>query len=226
MSAPLLRELFDGLPLHLQRQAFTHASWSTKRGETYDRLAFLGDSVLGLAVSSHLYPRLQAESFGAGELTKIRARAVAGEACRAVAVRLGLGEQMLAEAPRELREGAREIVATKRTLSSLIEAVIGACYLEVGYERTAAAVIEAFAPEIDHALANSGDSKSTLQELLARHGDVVTYELLSAAGPDHRREFTVAAVIKEAVLGQGSGFSKKVAEQRAADAALAKLKGA
>ena len=85
----LLNELLDELPEELARQVFTHASWTERRSDSYARLAFLGDSVLGLAVTTHLYPRLEAERFGAGRLTKIRAQAVSGRSCRAVAERLG-----------------------------------------------------------------------------------------------------------------------------------------
>src|SRR5436309_12500829 len=70
----LLRKLLEELPPELERQVFTHSSWSERRSDSYDRLAFLGDSVLALAVTAHLYPRLEAERFGAGRLTKIRAR--------------------------------------------------------------------------------------------------------------------------------------------------------
>ena len=83
----LLADLLDELPEDLVRQVFTHASWSQRRSDSYARLAFLGDSVLALAVTAYLYPRLEAERFGAGRLTKIRAQAVSGVSCRAVAVR-------------------------------------------------------------------------------------------------------------------------------------------
>ena len=83
----LLNELLEELPTELERQVFTHASWSERASDSYTRLAFLGDSVLALAVTTHLYPRLEAERFGAGRLTKIRAQAVSGAACRVVAER-------------------------------------------------------------------------------------------------------------------------------------------
>src|SRR6266478_3706431 len=95
----LLAELLEELPDDLERQVFTHASWSERRGDSYARLAFLGDSVLALAVTTHLYPRLEAERFGAGRLTKIRAQAVSGRSCRAVAERLGVPERLRANAP-------------------------------------------------------------------------------------------------------------------------------
>jgi ribonuclease-3 len=82
----LLGELLAELPEDLARQVFTHASWSERRGDSYARLAFLGDSVLALAVTTHLYPRLEAERFGAGRLTKIRPSGCARlrrSACRA-----------------------------------------------------------------------------------------------------------------------------------------------
>src|SRR3954464_12529273 len=86
----MLQDLLAALPSDLARQAVTHASWVERRAESYERLAFLGDSVLALAVTTHLWPRLGADEYGAGPLTKIRAQAVSGRSCRAVAERLGL----------------------------------------------------------------------------------------------------------------------------------------
>src|SRR3979411_1709554 len=146
-----LSELLDELPEELGRQVFTHASWSERRSDSYARLAFLGDSVLGLAVTASLYPRLEAERYGAGRLTKIRAQAVSGVSCRAVAERLALPERLRAAAPAGVRESAVALVETERVLASVIEAVIGACYLHAGYERTAEAVVEAFEREIKRA---------------------------------------------------------------------------
>src|ERR1700757_1322550 len=163
----LLNELLEELPEDLARQVFTHASWSERPSDSYARLAFLGDSVLGLSVTTHLYPRLEAERFGAGRLTKIRAQAVSGPSCRAVAERLAVPERLRAAAPQSVQESAAALGATERVLASVIEAVIGACYLHVGYQRTAEAVVEAFAPEIELALENPVDFKSTLQEILA-----------------------------------------------------------
>ncbi len=103
----LLGALLEELPEELARQVFTHASWSERRSDSYARLAFLGDSVLALAVTTHLYPRLEAERFGAGRLTKIRAQAVSGVSCRAVAERLALPERLRAAAPAGVRGAAR-----------------------------------------------------------------------------------------------------------------------
>ncbi len=219
----LLADLLEELPEDLARQVFTHASWSERRSDSYTRLAFLGDSVLALAVTTHLYPRLEAERFGAGRLTKIRAQAVSGASCRAVAERLGLPERLRAAAPPGGRASAAALVGTERVLASVIEAVIGACYLQSGYERTAEAVVEAFGPEIEEALENPVDFKSALQELLARRGAEVSYEVTGEEGPPHERTYAVAAHVDGRELGTGRGRSKKHAEQEAARVAVESL---
>jgi ribonuclease-3 len=219
----LLGELLDELPEDLARQVFTHASWSERSSDSYTRLAFLGDSVLGLAVTAYLYPRLEAERFGAGRLTKIRAQAVSGVSCRAVAERLEIPARLRAAAPAGVRERTAALVETERVLASVIEAVIGACYLQSGYERTAEAVVEAFVPEIEGALEHPADFKSALQELLARRGSEVSYEVASEEGPPHERTYAVVARVDGREIGAGSGRSKKHAEQEAARVAVDKL---
>jgi len=218
----LLGELLDELPEDLARQVFTHASWSERRRDSYARLAFLGDSVLALAVTTHLYPRLEAERFGAGRLTKIRAQAVSGVSCRAVAERLGLPARLREAAPAGV-QGTAALVETERVLASVIEAVIGACYLNAGYERTAEAVVEAFGPEIEQALEHPVDFKSALQELLARRGEEVAYVVTGEQGPPHERTYTVAARLAGRELGSGRGRSKKHAEQEAARETVERL---
>jgi ribonuclease-3 len=205
---------------------FTHASWTERRSDSYERLAFLGDSVLGLAVTDYLYPRFEAERFGAGRLTKLRAQTVSGRSCKAVAERLGLPERLLAAAPQSTSPTARALVGTERVLASVMEAVIGACYLTYGFERTAAAVVEAFEPQVQEALDHPGDSKSTLQELLARRGALVEYMVVSEVGPPHDRTFEVVAMVEGDEIGRGSGRSKKDAEQAAATLALEGLEEA
>src|SRR6201989_945890 len=95
----MLGDMLGRLEPQLQRSVFTHSSWTMRRSEAYERLAFLGDSVLGLAVTTHLFPRLDAERFGPGRLTKIRAQAVSGRSCRTVAERLGVPARLSAGAP-------------------------------------------------------------------------------------------------------------------------------
>jgi ribonuclease-3 len=222
-SVARLHELLEQLTPELAAPVFTHSSWTHRRADSYERLAFLGDSVLGLAVTTHLYPRLEAERFGAGRLTKIRAQVVSGRSCREVADRLGVPERLRTAAPESARTSAEALVSTERVLASVIEAVIGACYLEYGYERTAEAVVEAFTPEIEEALEHSVDFKSALQERLARRGVLVTYHVIDEQGPPHDRRFSISAMIDGVEVGRGTGRSKKDAEQEAAHEALEAL---
>src|SRR3954447_26468454 len=226
--------MLERLPDDLARQAVTHSSWTDRRSDSYERLAFLGDSVLGLAITTHLYPRLEPEAhcaprlerdaYGAGRLTKVRAQAVSGRSCRDVAERLGIPERLRTAAPDEFAGPAMEqLTRTERVLASVIEAVIGACYLEFGYDEVADAVVEAFQPEIERALAYPADFKSSLQERLARRGAVVTYEVAAEEGPPHERTFEIAAMVEGEALARGTGRSKKDAEQAAAEAALESL---
>jgi ribonuclease-3 len=222
-SVVQLHELLEGLPPELARPVFTHASWTTHRADSYERLAFLGDSVLGLAITTHLYPRLEAERFGAGRLTKIRAQAVSGRSCRAVAERLAVPERLGAAAPPAATGSVPALVGTERVLASVIEAVIGACFLHYGYDRTAQAVVEAFAPEMKDALEHPVDFKSALQERLARRGELVSYDVVEEQGPPHDRVFEIRATVEGKELARGTGRSKKDAEQEAAQAALEAL---
>jgi ribonuclease III len=186
-------------------------------------LAFLGDSVLALALTAHLYPRLDAKRFGAGELTKVRAQAVSGRSCREVAIRLGIPERLRSAAPAGSPTAAEALIATERVLASVIEAVIGACYLHYGYEDTAAAVVDAFTPELERALESPADFKSALQEHLAQRGEVVSYEVVDERGPPHDRTFRISAKVAGVEVGRGVGRSKKDAEQEAARVALGAL---
>jgi ribonuclease-3 len=187
------------------------------RQESYDRLAFLGDSVLGLAISSYLFPRFP--NAGAGRLTKLRAQAVSRGACAEVARDLGLPERLRSTAGDGGRS-ADELVDSDRVLASVCEAVIGAVYLEYGYDRTAPAVVEAFEGQVEEALESPDDFKSLLQEKLARRGDVVEYVIVAEEGPPHDRRFQSVAQVEGEEIGRGAGKSKKSAEQSAALAAL------
>jgi ribonuclease III len=214
-----LAELLDALPEDLRRQAFTHASWVEHRSEAYERLAFLGDVVLSLAVSDHLFPRF--ERYGAGRLTKVRAQAVSGSSCARVARELGVPEELLATAPKgSTGRSADMLVESERVLASVCEAIIGASYLAFGIERTAPAVVASFAEEIEDALENPVDYKSVLQERLARRAELVAYKTVSEEGPAHDRSFVAVAEVAGEELGRGEGKTKKAAEQEAALHAL------
>lgn len=182
--------------------------------QSYDRLAFLGDVVLSVAVSTHIYPRFP--EYGAGELTKLRAQAVSRQACAAVAVGIGVPERLRAATPDGLGHSAQTLLASDRILASVCESAIGAAYLHNGFERTSEAVVEAFAGQIEEALSSPVDFKSLLQERLARDARIVSYEIEREEGPPHRRSFTAAAMVEDEVLGRGEGNTKKAAEQEAA----------
>jgi len=219
-----LAELLDQLPEELSAQAFTHASWVDQRARSYERLAFIGDAVLSLAVSTDLYPRF--ESYGAGRLTKVRAQAVSGASCARVALGIGVPERLCQAAPEGEGRSAGMLLASERVLASICEAVIGAAYLAFGFERTAAAVVRSFQGEVEDSLEHPVDYKSVLQERLARRAEVVSYRIASEQGPAHERSFVAVAEVAGREVGRGEGKTKKGAEQEAALQALDALDGA
>ena len=218
-----LRALLDQLPDDLRRQALTHSSWVDHRADSYGRLAFLGDGVLGLALGEYLfrsYPRADI-----GRLTKMHGQAVSGRACAEVAIDLGIPDLLGEVAPEKLEGGidVDALLASERALASVCEAVIGASYLHHGFEVTAAATVAAFAKELEIASERLLDFKSALQERLARSGSRVRYEVTGESGPPHDRVFVVRASVNGEPVGEGSGRSKKAAEQAAAEQALQAL---
>ncbi|MGE4427640.1 MAG: ribonuclease III family protein [Solirubrobacteraceae bacterium] len=219
----LLRELLDAVPPSVRRRTVTHASWATRRAESYERLAFVGDGVLGLAVATHLYRTLEEDRFGAGRLTVARAGTVGHGQCRAVAEALGLPQLAHELAPPKAQGQVAHVVRTERALAEMCEAVIGAAYLEFGYERTAPAVIEAFGAQLGEAIDKPGDHKSRLQEHLFAQGRTVVYRVVDELGEPHDRTFVVEATVEGDTVGSGRGRSKKLAEQEAAREALTAL---
>jgi ribonuclease-3 len=220
-----LAALIEELPEDLRRQALTHSSWTERRIDSFERLAFLGDSVLGLAVATHVFESF--ENLAAGGLTKVHNQAVSGVSCADVGLQLGVPEMLRANEPDDVVAAipAEILLEGGRPLPEATEALIGACYVAFGFEPTAEAVAEAFEPRIELASETRMDFKSALQELLARRGARVTYEVIAATGPPHRRTFEVAAVVDSERVGTGTGRSKKGAEQLAAKEALAHLGG-
>lgn len=218
-----LAELFADAPEELHRQALSHSSWVETRTSSYGRLAFLGDSVLGLSVAALLFT--EHPDADIGELTKILNQAVSGRACAEVARELELPEMLAERAPKE-GEGlpVETLLASERTLASVCEAVIGACYLAHGFERSSEAVVEAFKEEVEQATRERLDFKSELQERLARDGETVSYEVANEVGPPHDRRYEIRATVDGDEIGSGSGRSKKEAEQAAAHRALEKLR--
>jgi ribonuclease III len=216
-----LAELVGQLPEELRHRALTHSSWA-EESESYGRLAYLGDSVLALAVAAELYERFP--QIDAGGLTKIHNHAVSGASCAEVGRELGVPEMLEAAEP-EVEEAipAEALLAGSRPLPEATEALIGACFVAFGFERTARAVAAAFATQIEYAKEGRVDAKSALQELLARRKARVSYAVIAESGPAHRRTFEVEAIVDAEPVGRGAGRSKKAAEQMAAEQALQRL---
>jgi ribonuclease III len=203
---------------------FSHSSWVAEREQSYERLEFLGDSVLSLSIANHLYQRFPERP--EGDLARFRANVVSRPGCAAAARGLGLGGLLEAEAAEigsEAAATAPMLAASDTVLAELVEAAIGACFLAYGFEAVAPAVVSAFAERVEYVLEEHVDHKTVLQEELARQGWSVTYLLVDAIGPDHDRLFTTAAVVDGRELGRGSGASKKASEQEAAREALRAL---
>jgi ribonuclease-3 len=215
--------LVGELDPQVRRQALTHSSWTERRLRAWGRLAFLGDSVLGLAVAEELYTRFPRSDIG--RLTKIHGQVVSGRACAEIAVVLGVPEMLEEARPAGFEGGisVAELVSSERAMASIVEALIGACYLELGIERTSAALLEAFEPQMELAAGTLLDFKSAFQEQLARRGLIVSYETVDESGPPHDRIFRVEARVDGDVLGTGTGSSKKAAEQAAAAQALGEV---
>ena len=216
-----LLALIQALPRKRLRHAFTHASWAPSRSDSYERLEFLGDSVLGLAIAEELYDRFPNEA--EGRLAKIRAHVVSRQSCALVGKRMGLGELFASNAGTVDPDELRRLAANRNVLAALVEACLGALYLQHGFEPIRTPIVEAFQERIDYALEGHVDYKTELQEELARRGLSVAYTVLSVDGPPHDRSFTCAASIDGEVLGTGQGASKKAAEQFAAREALERL---
>jgi ribonuclease-3 len=220
VSEETLAELIAELPEDLRRQALTHSSWTEVRAESYERFAYLGDGVLALAVARALIDHFP--EVDAGGLTKIHNQAVSGVSCAAVGRELGVPEMLRDNEPEEMPVGipAEVLLSGERPLPEATEALIGACFLAFGFERTAVAVSGAFEHRVEHAAETRIDFKSALQEMLARRRLRVSYEVTGESGPPHRRKFEVAAVVDSEQVGEGEGRSKKAAEQAAAEQAL------
>ena len=208
----------------LLHTALVHTSYANEaqgRVAHNERLEFLGDAVLELASSTYLYthfPRLPE-----GELTKTRASIVCSAALAKIAARLGLGEYLLLGHGEEMSGGR----ARTTNLEDAFEAVLGAIYLDQGWETARDYALRQLAPEFDQVRhgENLQDYKTLLQELVQKTpGSTIAYELLEATGPDHAKHYRYAVVIDGKTCGEGEGSSKKEAEQQAARMALAMQK--
>jgi ribonuclease III len=213
-----LERLIDALPAERLDPVFTHSSWAPDRASSYERLEFLGDSVLELAVARALFERFP--DFSEGRLAKIRSHVVSRASCAVVASELDLGGR-LAERAGDISAEERDRLARNRNvLAALLEAALAALFLEHGFEPVQGAIVEAFDDRIEYAATGHVDHKTELQEALARRGQQVSYSVVQVEGPPHDRHFTCAASIDGEQVGLGTGRSKKAAEQEAARQAL------
>jgi ribonuclease III len=216
-----LEDLIAALPPERAAAAFTHTSWAEERANSYERLEFLGDSVLELALAHELYERFP--DFDEGQMAKIRSHVVSRASCAVVARELALDQRLIATATPAAGAELARLAGNRNVLAAVLEAALAALYLEHGFEAIAPSIVAAFESRIQFALTNQVDHKTELQETLARSGRSVSYALLNAEGPPHNRVFTSAAVIDGEEAGVGRGSSKKAAEQNAAKEALARL---
>ena len=200
---------------------YTHASWAADRSASYERLEFLGDSVLELAIARELYERYP--DFTEGRLAKIRSHVVSRASCAVVSRQLDLGKELVARGTEIPEDELDRLSRNRNVLAALLEAALAALFLEHGFEPVEQPIVQAFAGRIEYALTSHVDYKTELQEALARRGQAVSYSVLEVDGPPHDRRFTCAAVLDGEQLGVGSGESKKAAEQEAAKETLAKL---
>jgi ribonuclease III len=200
---------------------YTHASWAADRSESYERLEFLGDSVLELAIARELFERYP--DFSEGRLAKIRSHVVSRASCAVVARQLELGQKLSERGADIPEEELQRLSHNRNVLAALLEAALAALFLEHGFEPIEQPIVAAFSGRIEYAKTSHVDYKTELQEALARRGQSVNYAVLEVEGPPHNRRFRCAAVIEGEQLGVGEGASKKAAEQEAAKGALAKL---
>ena len=192
--------------------ALTHRSAS---GRNNERLEFLGDAVLNLVAADQLF-RLHPDA-DEGDLSRLRARIVSAEPLAAIGQDLGLGE-VLQLGSGELKTGG---FRRQSILADALEAVLGAVYLDAGWEVARRLVLTLLVEHIDEAAAGPGghDYKTRLQELVARRFDGAPTYTLDEAGPDHDKRFFATVHVRGEPRGQGEGTSKKQAEQDAARAA-------
>ena len=209
------------VPDELCRQALAHRSYCAEHPEqpSNERLELLGDAVLGLVVTDHLYRLFP--GLPEGDLARVRAAVVSTAGLAPIASSLGVGDAIMLGKGEE-SSGGRE---KGSILVDALEAVIGAVYLSSGFSGAQGFVDSLLGEEIADVAeeARLGDPKNRLQELAAQLGHGVPSYVVFERGPDHAKQFTAEAVVNGAKLGTGVGRSKKDAERRAAEEALSAL---
>ena len=206
----------------LLQNALTHSSYANERWHdslmSNERLEFLGDSILGMVVAEHLYRNFPNRP--EGELTRMRADMVCEQSLANVANTLGLGQHMLLGHGEE-RFGGR---TRPSILADAVESVIAAAFLDGGFEASAGIIRRFILTEVPVRQMHNKDYKTTLQELVQqKKNQVLSYAMVGESGPDHDKSFQVEVSLNGNVVGEGSGSSKKRAEQDAARVAIERL---
>ncbi len=206
----------------LLQNALTHSSYANERWHdglrSNERLEFLGDSVLGMVVAEYLYGNFPNRP--EGELTRMRADMVCEQTLATVANRIGLGRHLLLGNGEEQGGGRRR----ESILADAMESVIAACFLDGGMEAARKLIARFILCEVPVTGLHNVDYKTRLQELVQqKKNQTISYVLAGSSGPDHDKHFSVELLLNGAVVGTGSGSSKKRAEQDAAHAAILRL---
>lgn len=200
--------------------ALTHSSAKTEARRSNERLEFLGDAILGMAISAYLYRRFP--HYSEGELTKIKSVVVSQKTLASVSGQMGFRDFLVVGRGIADRNGM-----PKSMLANAFEAIVAAIYLDGALEAATEFVIGQLAPEIDNVQKNRHDPnyKSMLQQYSQQHLNATpVYRVLKEEGPDHVKMFHVMTFIEDTEFGSGWGKSKKQAEQRAAMESLNLLK--
>ena len=206
----------------LLQNALTHSSYANERWhdslKSNERLEFLGDSILGMVVAEHLYKNFPDRP--EGELSRMRADMVCEQALCQVANRLGLGEYLM------LGHGEEQTGGRTRAsiLADAVESIIAAGFLDGGMDAAKGIVTRFVLCDVPKTRMHNLDYKTALQEQVQqKKNQVLSYALIGQSGPDHDKRFTVAVSLNGEEIGQGTGSSKKRAEQEAARAAMENL---
>ena len=209
----------------LLETALTHSSYANEKHEgdceSYERLEFLGDSILGFTTAEFLYAHEPA--LPEGSMTRLRAELVCESSLHKVALALDLGRYMRLGKGEE-RSGGRE---RPSILADMVEAIIAAMYLDAGLEQAKSFIMSRVLKDAEISEEHrSQDYKTVLQELVQRKADQhIAYELIGESGPDHNKRFTFRVSVNGVSAGEGTGRTKKEAEQMAAKQALETLQG-
>jgi len=203
----------------LLENALSHSSYANERFHnslmSNERLEFLGDSILGMLVAEHLYRNFSDRP--EGELTRMRADMVCETSLAAIANQIGLGGHLLLGHGEEAGGGRNRA----SILADGVESVIAACFLDGGMAAARAFVDRFVLSHVPVKQMANKDYKTALQELVQqKKNQQLSYALVGESGPDHDKQFVVQVSLNGKVIGQGSGSSKKRAEQAAARAAL------